>query len=78
MSFSRFAASEKPTEIAKPKGRGGSRKGAIKTKKDDDEEMLSLQERLAAYNLGPSGDKSAGKIFIPKGFCIRKSIKWSS
>ncbi|KAF7836067.1 DNA topoisomerase 2 [Senna tora] len=54
---------EKPAEIAKPKGRGGPRKGAAtKTKKKDEEEeeeMLSLQERLAAYNLGPSGDKPA-------------------
>ncbi|KAI4333104.1 hypothetical protein L6164_017951 [Bauhinia variegata] len=46
---------EKVVEVAKPKGRGGSRKAP--TKKDDNE-VQSLQERLAAYNLGPSGDPS--------------------
>ena len=29
----------------------------------DDDEILSLQERLAAYNFGVSSDQSAGKCF---------------
>ncbi|KAI4323425.1 hypothetical protein L6164_023032 [Bauhinia variegata] len=39
---------ERVAQVAKPKGRAGSKK--------DDDEVQSLQERLAAYNLGPSGD----------------------
>ncbi|KAI4335253.1 hypothetical protein L6164_013917 [Bauhinia variegata] len=52
---------EKVVEVAKPKGRGGSRKAP--PKKDDDE-VQSLQERLPVYNLGPFDDPSAGKFFI--------------
>ncbi|KAI4356688.1 hypothetical protein L6164_000691 [Bauhinia variegata] len=47
---------EKVAEVAKPIGRGGSRKAP--PNKDDDE-VQSLQERHAAYNLGPSDDPSA-------------------
>ncbi|XP_054812803.1 DNA topoisomerase 2 [Prosopis cineraria] len=54
---------EKPAEIAKPKGRGATKKVPTKTKKkdedDEDDEVLSLQERLAAYNLGPSGSNNS-------------------
>ncbi|KAI4332766.1 hypothetical protein L6164_017647 [Bauhinia variegata] len=46
---------ERVAVVAKPKGRGGSRKAP--PKKDD--EMQSLQGCLAAYNLGSSGDLSA-------------------
>ncbi|MCL7048730.1 hypothetical protein MKW94_004884 [Papaver nudicaule] len=48
------------TEIAKPKGKGGSRKAPATQDKpvtDEDDEMLDLKNRLAAYNLDSSPDK---------------------
>ncbi|XP_027343059.1 DNA topoisomerase 2 [Abrus precatorius] len=48
---------ENVAEVTKPKGTAGSQK----TQKDSDDEILSLQERLAAYNFGASSssDQSA-------------------
>ncbi|CAL5213936.1 unnamed protein product [Lathyrus oleraceus] len=45
---------ENDVEVAKPKGRSGSKN----IQKEADEDILSLQERLAAYNLESSGEKS--------------------
>nr|POE91802.1 dna topoisomerase 2 [Quercus suber] len=67
---------EKAPEVAKPKGRAGSRKVPAKPKKqtlvlndddDDDDEVLELKERLAAYNLDSSPDQSAAmETEVPK------------
>ncbi|XP_004499912.1 DNA topoisomerase 2 [Cicer arietinum] len=46
---------ENPVEVAKPKGRAVSKN----TQKETDDDILSLQERLAAYNFESSGEKSA-------------------
>ncbi|RDX60756.1 DNA topoisomerase 2, partial [Mucuna pruriens] len=51
---------ENVAEVTKPKGRAGS-KNTQNTKKVEDDDILSLQERLAAYNFGASSsDQSAG------------------
>ncbi|KAG4982547.1 hypothetical protein JHK87_027296 [Glycine soja] len=52
---------ENVAEVVKPKGRAGSnntQKNTLPVAEDD--EILSLQERLAAYNFGASSDISAG------------------
>nr|DAD42398.1 TPA_asm: hypothetical protein HUJ06_000628 [Nelumbo nucifera] len=54
-------------EVAKPKGRGGPMKASAKKQDqlaladsdEDDEDVLELKERLAAYNLDSSPDQSA-------------------
>ncbi|XP_061348809.1 DNA topoisomerase 2-like [Gastrolobium bilobum] len=46
---------ENDAEVTKPKGRASSKN----TEKVADDEILSLQERLAAYNFGASSDLSA-------------------
>ncbi|KAM3733934.1 hypothetical protein ACB098_11G175300 [Castanea mollissima] len=68
---------EKAPEVAKPKGRAGSRKAPAKPKKqtlvlnddddDEDDDVLELKERLAAYNLDSSPDQSAAmETEVPK------------
>ncbi|OVA09460.1 DNA topoisomerase II [Macleaya cordata] len=55
------------TEAVKPKGRGGPRKAPAKKQEkltlvdsdEEDDEILELKERLAAYNLDSSPDQSA-------------------
>ncbi|OVA19386.1 DNA topoisomerase II [Macleaya cordata] len=58
---------ENISEAAKPKGRGGPRKAPAKKGKpalvdsddEDDDEILELKERLAAYNLDSSPEQSS-------------------
>ncbi|EXB68160.1 DNA topoisomerase 2 [Morus notabilis] len=67
---------EKAPEVAKPKGRAGPKKAASKVvvedDDDDDDEVLALKDRLAAYNLDSSPDKSsemdteAPQVPVPK------------
>ncbi|XP_061355675.1 DNA topoisomerase 2-like [Gastrolobium bilobum] len=45
---------DKVADVTKPKGRSSSKKTEVA-----DDEILSLQERLAAYNFGASSDQSA-------------------
>ncbi|WJX39561.1 DNA topoisomerase 2 [Trifolium repens] len=47
---------ENAVEVVKPKGRAGSLN--IQKKAGDESDILSLQERLAAYNFESSGEKS--------------------
>nr|GMC86459.1 DNA topoisomerase 2-like [Ipomoea batatas] len=58
---------DKGPEVVKPKGRGGAKKAPAKKGKssldlideeDDDDEVLELKDRLAAYNLDSSPDHS--------------------
>nr|KYP71391.1 DNA topoisomerase 2 [Cajanus cajan] len=52
---------ENVAEVPKPKGRAGSKNSLSSTQTTvADDEILSLQERLAAYNFGASSDISAG------------------
>ncbi|KAJ8573579.1 hypothetical protein K7X08_010090 [Anisodus acutangulus] len=53
------------TEVVKPKGRGGPKKAPAKAKsiaveddEEDNDEVLALKDRLAAYNLNSSPDRS--------------------
>ncbi|KAL5543375.1 hypothetical protein UlMin_007159 [Ulmus minor] len=52
---------EKPPEVAKPKGRArkAPAKKVVVEEEDEDDEVLALKDRLAAYNLDSSPDKSA-------------------
>ncbi|RZB66593.1 DNA topoisomerase 2-like [Glycine soja] len=50
---------ENVAEVAKPKGRAGS-KNTQNTQPVAEDEIVSLQERLAAYNFGASSDISEG------------------
>ncbi|XP_059462496.1 DNA topoisomerase 2 isoform X2 [Corylus avellana] len=67
---------EKAPKVVKPRGRGPSKKAPAKEKPtlvlndeddDEDDEVLELKERLAAYNLDSSPDQSAAmETEVPK------------
>ncbi|GAU18535.1 hypothetical protein TSUD_325240 [Trifolium subterraneum] len=59
---------ENVVEVVKPKGRAGSKN--TQKKAGDESDILSLQERLAAYNFESSGEKSGEnvvEVVKPKG-----------
>ncbi|MCH94779.1 DNA topoisomerase 2-like, partial [Trifolium medium] len=59
---------ENAVEVVKPKGRAGSKN--TQKKAGDESDILSLQERLAAYNFESSGEKSGAmenKEPVPAG-----------
>ncbi|KAJ8565608.1 hypothetical protein K7X08_008184 [Anisodus acutangulus] len=59
------------TEVVKPKGRGGPKQAPAKAKsiaveddEEDDDEVLALKDRLAAYNLNSSPDRSEAHMLL--------------